>query len=70
MDKINLNNRKIPKRLFTVDEAGVYLGRSATAIREMVWAGKIPYVRFDRGVYIDREDLDKLIEMYKTSFTY
>jgi len=35
----------IPKRLYSIAEAAVYLGRSVWAVREMLWAGKIPFVK-------------------------
>jgi excisionase family DNA binding protein len=54
-----------PKRLFSVAEAAVYLGRTVCALRELVWAGKIPHVRFDRRIFLDVRDLDAFIERHK-----
>lgn len=56
---------KIPKRLYSIDEAGTYLGRSACAVRELVWKGRLPAVRFDRRIFIDVRDLDALIDKNK-----
>ena len=53
------------KRLFSVSEAAQYLGRTACAVREMVWAGKLPSVRFDRRIFLDVQDLDEYIEKHK-----
>lgn len=53
------------KRLLSVDEAAEYLGRSSWAVREMIRAGKLPCVRFDRRIFLDRLDLDRLIEYHK-----
>lgn len=70
MNKANSQINRLPKRLYSIKEASVYLGRSVCAIRELIWAGKIPAVRFDRKVYIDIYDLDELIEKNKEQFTY
>lgn len=55
----------IGKRLLSVPEAAEYLGRTAWGIRGLIDNGKIPVVRFDRRVQIDRHDLDLLIERSK-----
>ena len=56
------------KRLYTIQEAGDYLGRSVGAVREMIYSGKIPEVRIDRRVQVDVHDLDVIIEQSKTQF--
>jgi excisionase family DNA binding protein len=35
----------LSKIFFSIKEGAVYLGRSVWAIREMLWAGKMPYVK-------------------------
>jgi excisionase family DNA binding protein len=62
--------RDIQKRLLTIKEAAVYLGRSVCGVRELIWAGKLPYVRFDRRIHLDIHDLEKFIEENKTAFIY
>lgn len=52
-------------RLLTPREAGQYLGRTESAIRQMIHKRQLPVVRFGRNVRIDRLDLDKLIDEYK-----
>jgi excisionase family DNA binding protein len=52
----------VKPRLFTVEQAGSYLGRSKEAVQHMIASGKIPTVRIDRRVFIDVRDLDRLIE--------
>jgi len=32
--------RYIPKRLYSLKESAVYLGRTVGAVREMLWAGR------------------------------
>ena len=58
------------KRLLTVKEASIYLGRSIPAIRELIWAGKLPIVKSDRRIFFDINDIDKWIEQHKTRYTY
>ena len=45
---------KLCPRLLTVDQAAVFLGRSREAIQHMVASGKLPTVRSDRRVFVDR----------------
>jgi len=61
---------RVNKRLYSVKEASEYLGRSVNGVRELVWSGKIRYVKIDRRVQIAIEDLNDLIEKSKTRFTY
>lgn len=60
---------KVPKRLFTLEEAGKYLGRTTWGVREMIYSGKIPCVRVDYRIMLDIRDLDKLIEQNKVHYT-
>jgi excisionase family DNA binding protein len=55
-------------RLMTVDQAAVYLGRTREAIQHLVGSGKVPTVRSDRRVFLDRLDLDKWIDDNKTGW--
>ena len=57
-----------PKRLFTVKEAAHYLGRSVYALREMIWAGKLPYIKDGRRILLDIRDMDAWAESNKTQF--
>ena len=57
--------RQPRQRLFSVKDAAEYLGRSPHAIRNMISRKALPTVRQDGRVYLDREDLDRLIEMHK-----
>jgi len=69
MKKDNLK-RDISKRLYSVEEASIYLGRSVCAVRELIWAGKLESVQWDRRIYIDKNDMDLLIERHKVRITY
>jgi excisionase family DNA binding protein len=55
----------VKPRLFSVEEAAVYLGRSKEAVEHMIGAGKLAVVRADRCVFLDVRDLDHWIEANK-----
>ncbi len=55
----------LPRRLYSIKEASQYLGRSVWALREMLWAGKLPYVRDGRRILLDIRDMDAWIEKNK-----
>jgi excisionase family DNA binding protein len=57
---------KVKRRLLTVEEAATYLGRTEEAMQHLIAGRKIRTVRIDRRVFIDVNDLNKLIEDYKT----
>ncbi|MHA2217489.1 MAG: helix-turn-helix domain-containing protein [Candidatus Hodarchaeales archaeon] len=61
---------KLQKRLYSVSEASVYLGRSECAVREMIWAGKIPCIKDGRRIHIDIRDLNEWIDRNKMTFEY
>ena len=54
-------------RLLTLKQAAEYLGLTLWAMRERVWAGDIPVIRFPNGrkMYIDSHDLDAFITQNK-----
>ena len=54
-------------RLLPIKKAAEALGLTVWGLRQRVWAGDIPVVRFGTGgkQYIDRKDLDKLVEQNK-----
>ena len=51
-------------QLLTLKQAAEYLGLTVWALRERVWAGTIPFVKFPEGrkIYIRTKDLDEFIE--------
>jgi len=53
------------QRLLSVIEAAEYLGRTAHAVRNLIAKRTLPAVRQDGRVFIDREDLDRLIRLNK-----
>ena len=60
----------LEKRLYSIKEASVYLGRSVWAVREMLWAGKMPYIKDGRRILLDIHDMNKWIEQSKTQFIF
>lgn len=54
-------------RLLTLKKAADYLGLTVWAMRERVWAGDIPVIRFPHGrkMYIDTQDLESFISQNK-----
>ena len=60
-----MQNKVRQKRLLSVPEGGSYLGRTTWAVREMIWAGKLPIVRDGRRILLDIEDLDRWINNNK-----
>jgi excisionase family DNA binding protein len=55
------------KRLFTVEEAAIYIARTPYAVRHMIAKGELSKVqRGDNRVFLDREDMDRWISLGKT----
>ena len=54
-------------RLLTLKAAAEFLGLTVWGMRERIWAGQIPVVRFPGGrkMFIDRMDLENFIESNK-----
>ena len=50
--------------------AAFYLDRTVAALREMAWAGKLPYFRDGKRMLLDIKDLDDFINRNKQIFTY
>ena len=65
-DRLSQEPFRLCPRLLTVDQAAIYLGRTKEAVQHMVSVGKVPTVRTDRRVFLDRNDLDHWIETSKT----
>jgi len=55
----------IEKRLYTVDEAALYLGRSTWSVRRLIWNGDLPQVRARGRVHVDLRDMEAFIEKHK-----
>jgi len=58
------------KRLYSIPEAAFYLGRTVDALREIVWAGKLPHIRDGKRILLDIKDMDARIEQSKQRFTF
>jgi excisionase family DNA binding protein len=66
----NKEQNETQKRLYSISEASVYLGRTVWGVREMIWAGKLPIVRDGRRILLDILDMEKWIEKNKTQYSY
>ena len=55
-------------RLLPLKDAAKWLGLTVWAMRERIWAGDVPVVRFSGGrkMYLDIRDLERFIEQNKT----
>jgi len=58
----------LPKRLYSIKEAAFYLGRTVCAVREMLWAGKLPYIKDGRRILLDIHDMNAWVEKNKIRF--
>ena len=58
----NKRTQLMSRRLLTVREAAKYIGRTESAVRELVWNEKLPHIRSDRRVMLDIRDLDSWID--------
>jgi hypothetical protein len=55
-------------RLLSLKEAASFLGIGIWTMRDLVWSGSVPLVRFKRRMYFDARDLEQLIERNKTTY--
>lgn len=58
-------------RLLPLKEAASWLGLTVWGMRERIWAGDIPVVRFPGGrkMYVDTRDLESFIQNNKVTIT-
>ena len=54
-------------RLLPLKRAAEYIGLTTWGMRERIWAGQIPVVRFPGGrkMYVDVKDIERFIETNK-----
>ena len=64
-------NNQLQPRLLPLKRAADYLGLSVWAMRERIWAGDIPVVRFPGGrkMYVDVKDIEMFIQRNKVVIT-
>jgi len=60
--------QRIPKRLYSIAEASIYLGRTVWAVREMIWGGKLPCIKDGRRILLDIKDMDDWVDKNKMKF--
>jgi excisionase family DNA binding protein len=61
----------VSPQFLSLKDAARYLGLTDWALRERVWQGSIPFVRFPEGrkLYFHVKDLDAFIEENKARYT-
>ncbi len=60
----------LPKRLYSIKESAVYLGRSVCAVREMLWKGKMPYIKDGARILLDIQDMNEWIDRNRIRSIY
>jgi excisionase family DNA binding protein len=66
---MNRERDSITKRLYSIKEAAVYLGRSEWSVRRLMWNGLLPQVRIGKRVQADIRDLEQFIDQNKEQLT-
>ncbi len=61
---------RLQKRLYSVEDAAIYLGRTVHAVRSLCYSGRLRVVKIDGRVFLDVNDMDMLIENSKISYDY
>ena len=57
-----------PKRLYSLDEAAFYLGRTTWSLRHLIWDGRLPIVRSGKRIFVDLQDLNSYVERNKSVY--
>ncbi len=68
--KARKNPQGPAKRLYNIFESACYLGRSVDSLRELLWAGKLPFIKDGKRIYLDVRDMDAYIDGGKQRFSY
>lgn len=56
----------VEPRLLNIKQAAAYLSARVWFMRNLVWARRIPFVKFGKAYAFDRADLDAFVEAQKT----
>jgi len=64
---ISKNQLRPQKRLFSLQDTSIYLGRSINGVRQMLWDGKMPFIKDGKRIFIDLKDIEIWIEKNKTT---
>jgi excisionase family DNA binding protein len=54
-------------RYLSPREAGIYMSKSREAVRMMLRRGVLPHIKVGRSTYVDREDIDRLMQAHKVT---
>jgi len=58
----------VSKRLYTIPQAGEYLGRSTYSVRTLIWNGQLRIVKNGKKMWLDVMDMDAWIERNKIKY--
>lgn len=56
------------KRLYNMQEAADYLGRTVWGVRTLIYNGQIPVIKAGRRTQLALEDMDKWIEQNRVTY--
>jgi len=57
--------QSVKRRLYTLKDAALYLGRPVYGVRSLIWNGKFPVIQDGRKMYVDVNDLELYINRSK-----
>ena len=63
----DIHKQTIPKRLYNLKEASLYLGRPVSGVRTLIWNRRLPYIQEGRKQYVDVRDLEAYVEKGKVT---
>lgn len=58
----------IPKRLYCLKNASLYLDLGLHGVRNLIWTSQIPVVKIGRKQFIDIADLERFISQNKRNY--
>ncbi len=59
---------KVKKRLFTIEEASFYLGRTVHAVRKLIYRGELPFIKNGKRIHLDIQDMEAFVNNNKKRF--
>ena len=60
------NPLSVQKRLYSIEEAAIFLGRPASSVRHLIWKGRLPYIPEGKRLFLDVRDLEIYVNVNKT----
>ncbi len=60
--KENDNNTAQTKQLYSIKELVIHIGATEWFWRTQIWEGALPYIQFNKKIFVDSKDLDVFID--------